>query len=265
MKIIQSYRSLLCSTTLIVLTAMPGTGQDVSATTVNANQIEQIVARYILDHPEVVLESVRRFQVREQAAVKQRSRDAVAAHEKELTSDPASPVLGAKTDGAESLTITAFMDYRCGYCKKVADTLLAVANDAGVRVVVKEFPILGPESVLAAKAALAAAKQGNYEKVHRALMRLSQPFTPEAITRIASEVGLDVARLQNDMESAEIQAAISRNQELAGKLGVESTPSFVIGGEVTAGALSTDALRTLIAEARAASKASGSATAGGGI
>ena len=267
MKNFQSYRSLLATTTLIMLAAMPATAQDSIATTAtpNTDQVERIVARYILDHPEVVLESLRRFHVREQAAAKQRVRDAVAGLAKELTADPGSPVLEAKRDRAGGVTITAFLDYRCGYCKKVDETLVGLIEDAGVRVVVKEFPILGPESVLAAKAGLAAAKQGGYEKMHRGLMRLTQPFTPEAIAAVAAEAGFDAARLRMDMESAEVQAEISRNQELAAKLGVESTPSFVIGTEVTAGALSADAFRERIAALRAASNSRQSATVAGGF
>jgi protein-disulfide isomerase len=205
--------------------------------------IEQIVREYILRHPEVLMESARQYQDRLQAAQKERSRDAVAARLTELQKDPSSPSAG--------VTVVEFFDYRCGFCKKAESTIVKMmANHPDIQFVFKEFPILGPDSLLAAKAGLAAHKQGGYLKFHQALMSLPGPITLEAIQRLAGKQGLDVERLKIDMESPEIQAVLERNRQLAQQAGIGGTPSFVIGSELVPGAIDEAAFEGLIAKAK---------------
>jgi protein-disulfide isomerase len=119
-----------------------------------------------------------------------------------------------------------------------------------VRIVYKELPILGPDSVVAARAALAAHRQGAYRAFHAALMARRGSFDDAAIAALATELGLDAARLRADMERPEIAAQIERNRALARELGIRGTPAFVIGTEIVPGAIDLATMRSLVAKAR---------------
>lgn len=216
---------------------------------------EETIRQYILDHPEVILESMRRYQVRQQEEARQRALAAVAAHQEQLLRDPAAPV-GGNPQG--DVTVVEFFDYRCGYCRRAAPVLRQlVAEDGGVRLVYKELPVLGPESMQAARAALAAHLQGKYARVHDALMAAEGPLTQAAILAAGAAAGLDAERLQADMGGAEVQAALDRNAALAEVLGVDGTPAFVVGGELLAGAATLERLKDLVAQARRPRPAAG--------
>jgi protein-disulfide isomerase len=209
--------------------------------------IEQIVREYILQHPEVLMQSARQYQDRLQAAQKERSRDAVAARLTELQKDPSSPAAGA----AAGVTVVEFFDYRCGFCRKAESTIVKMmASHPDVQFVFKEFPILGPDSLLAAKAGLAAHKQGGYLKFHQALMALPGPITMDAIEKLAGKQGLDVAKLKANMESPEVQEILERNKTLAQQVGVSATPTFFVNSELVPGAMDAPAFEALIAQAR---------------
>ena len=144
-----------------------------------------------------------------------------------------------------------FFDYHCGYCKRTESAIRKLlADHPDVQFVFKEFPILGAESSLAAKAGLAAAKQGGYLKFHQALMDLSGPITMAAIEELASQQGLDVNKLKTEMESAEVQSILTRNRDLARDLGVRATPTFVIGSELVQGAIDGAEFEKFIAQAQ---------------
>jgi protein-disulfide isomerase len=210
--------------------------------------VEEAIRQYILDHPEVILESMRRYQVRRQEEGRQRAAAAIAAHREALLDDPAAP-RGGNRQG--DVTVVEFFDYRCGHCRRAAPLLRQLlAEDGGLRVVYKELPILGPESALAARVALAAHRQGKYEAVHAALMAADGPFTTAAVQAAAVAAGCDPVRLETDMAAPAIQEALDRNAELAAALGVEGTPAFVIGGALVPGTPTLEALKALIAAAR---------------
>jgi len=211
-------------------------------------EIETIIREYLLSHPEVILESVRTAQERQRAEERQRAGAALLARQDELLRDPSSPV-GGNPDG--DVTVVEFFDYHCGHCQRVALTLAElVAEDRNVRVVYKELPILSPESLLAAQAALAANLQGKYGPFHRALMAADGPLGQAAILAIASQVGLDPARLQVDMRSRAVQEALQKNDALARAIGLRGTPAFVIGSELIPGAPDLAGLKALVARAR---------------
>jgi len=216
--------------------------------------IEQIVHDYLLHHPEVISKSLDTFRAQQQAAQQQLRKDAVVARRTELLEDPTSPVAGAETASVE---VVEFFDYRCGYCKRVHATVLnLLAQYPNVRLIFKEFPILGPDSDLAAKAALAAAKQGGYLPMHEALMGLSTaPLTTATIEVLVAKLGLDLALLNAEMESPEIAQSLRRNHDLAAALSIQSTPTFVIGGDVLPGALDAATFANAIAKAEAMQKA----------
>jgi protein-disulfide isomerase len=197
-------------------------------------EIEAIIREYILEHPEVLLESVRLHEERQRMAAIDRSRKALATHEQELLRDKDTPWAGAQSP---EVTVVQFFDYRCGYCKRALGMVSKAAGQPGVRVVYKELPILGPESVEAARVALAAHAQGKYREVHESLMSGSGSMNKDVIEQLASKHGLDLERLKKDMDSPAVSQTLAKNQALAMALGVNSTPTFVIGSEVIPGAL----------------------------
>ena len=234
---------------LVLLPAAPGV-RAAEVLDAGARQAtEEVIRDYLLKHPEVVEQALQVLEQRRREAEKQRARDAVAAHREELLRDPGSPV-GGNPRG--DVTVVEFFDYRCGYCKGVAGTVRQLLEeDPGIRLVYKEFPILGDESLLAAGAALAARAQGRYGAFHDALMAASGPWTLPVLLQVAARVGLDAGKLQADMEAPEIHAAIERNRALAEALGITGTPAFVVGFELVPGALDLHALKALVSQARA--------------
>ena len=169
-------------------------------------------------------------------------------YENDLLNDPMSPAAG-NPEG--DVTIVEFFDYNCPYCRKVAPMIAEfLRDDPELRVIYKEFPVLGPDSMYAAQAALAARRQNRYHEFHRALMRASGPLTEEQVLEIAREVGLDTTKLKADMRDPAIAEAIERNLALARDLGIYATPSLVIDGHVLQGAVKRDKLEELIDQLR---------------
>lgn len=150
------------------------------------------------------------------------------------------------------VTIIEFYDVRCGYCKRLEPVLSRyVADDRNIRRVYKELPILGPASVLGARAVLAARKQGGYDRMKEALMKGSSDITMASIQAEAKRLGLDADRLARDMDDPEIRARIDANMALAQVLGIQGTPALVIGNELIPGAVPVEELRRAVAAARA--------------
>ncbi len=209
---------------------------------------EEIIRDYLLKNPEIVEQALRIIEERQRKAEKQESMKALAAHREDLLSDPRSPV-GGNPRG--SVTVVEFFDFRCPHCKHAAPDVKRLAQeDSDVRIVYKQFPVLGPDSELAARAALAAHAQGKYAALHDAMLAANGPLTLPVILKLAGPAGLDVAKLQADMETPEIRATIERDRALAAAVGITGTPSFVIGTELVPGAVDLATLKALVAEAR---------------
>ena len=235
---------------LIVLVGAAGLRAEHDAATPAQEMIEETVHDYLLSHPDVMIEVFDILRARQEAGQAEQTRQTVAARREALFNDPAAPVAG-NPDG--DVTLVEFFDYRCTYCKRVLPTVIAaLEEDPGLRIVYKEFPILGPESVVAARVALAAHRQApdRYLALHTALMASRGRLTETNALEIAREFGFDVARIAADMGSPEIDRIIERNNALAQELGINGTPGFVIGDRVIPGAIDLDTLRRLIAEAR---------------
>jgi protein-disulfide isomerase len=209
---------------------------------------EQRVREYLLRNPEVILEALQLLEERQRAAEAENVKRVVAERSEEILNDPDAPVGG---NPAGDVTLVEFFDYNCPYCRRVAPTVVELEEaDPDLRIVYKEFPILGPGSEFAARAALAARKQGKYVPFHNALMRATDQVTEQTVIEIAREVGLDIERLEQDMRDPAIEEAIARNLRLANALGINGTPSFVIGQEIVPGAADLETLQDLIARAR---------------
>jgi len=212
-------------------------------------KIESVIRDYLLANPEIVMEALEELDRRVEARAEADRAQALAESREQLERDPASPVLG-NPDG--DVVVVEFFDYQCGYCKQVAEPLRRLLEeDAGVRLVMKEFPILGPASVQGARAALAAARQGLYEEFHWALMGHRGQLSEARVLEIAEASGLDVTRLRADMRDPAIEEKLRNNYRLAESLDIRGTPAFVVGGTLLPGAVPLERLRQVVAEARA--------------
>lgn len=212
-------------------------------------EVEQIVKEYLMKHPEIILEAVSKYQENQRNDDKKKVQQTISSNQRQLRSDPASPSTGSTAPDA--VTVVEFFDYRCGYCKRMASAISKLATGSNVRVVFKELPILGPDSIIAAKAALASRKQGDvYTRFHQDLMALEGTITMASIEKVAARNSLDFAKLKTDMEDPEIKAQIDATQKLAEAIGVNATPSFVIGNELFTGAMDEQELQSNIAKAQ---------------
>jgi protein-disulfide isomerase len=172
----------------------------------------------------------------------------VIAHREALQNDRDSPVLG---DPHGDVTIVEFFDYACGYCKAIEPRLeSALRSDPHVKLILKEFPILTPESLIAARAALASRRQHKYQQFHEALMAYRGPWNEEAIFSTAKSVGLNVDRLRHDMAAPGITNEIIANFNLARGLRIFQTPAFVVGDHILTGPSAQIDFPAVIGEAR---------------
>lgn len=210
--------------------------------------VEQVVEQYLRTHPEVIEQTLQALQAKRQTEKRKRVRSLISTKKAELENDPHSPVSG-NLEG--DVTVVEFFDYRCGYCKRVAGTVTQLQHDdPNVRVVYKDYPILGEASVLAARAALASKTQGKHLAFHEALLATEEELTQETILALATAVDLDTEKLLKDMESPSIQTTIERNRTLARELGINGTPGFIVGTELVPGALELKDLKNLIKKVR---------------
>jgi protein-disulfide isomerase len=234
---------------------------------------EAIVRDYLAAHPDEVGAIVRDYFIKHPEAVgqilaeliKHRSsaptsagaaakpgpdRAAIRGNAAELFASPHQVTLG---DPQGDVTLVEFFDYNCGFCKRaLADTLALLRDETRLKVVLKEFPILGPGSTEAARVAIAARMQdpAKYLAFHQELLGAPGPATEQKALDAAKDQGFDMARLEKDMTSDEVAATIAEDMKLASALGVSGTPSYVIGKDVVLGAIGADALKARIKLAR---------------
>lgn len=212
-------------------------------------EIVRILHEALTQDPSILRDAVAAMQNDDMRRETEASRASIAAHRAALVT-AADPVAG---NPKGSVTIVEFYDTRCPYCRKMEpmmDRLLVQDHD--VRLVYKDLPILGPASVLAAHALLAAQRQNGYEKLRSALMQAPPEYTKADILASARKLGLDDARLAHDMDNPAIEARLSTNLRLASALGIDGTPALVIGDALIPGAAELADLQKAIASARAA-------------
>ena len=211
-------------------------------------EIERIIHDYLIENPEVLVKAFEELERRSDEAKLEQTRAALAEHAKAIYSDPGDYVAG---NPAGDVTIVEFFDYRCGYCKRSFEPLMDfVKKDGNVRLVLKEFPILGPSSLEAAKAAMAAKKQDRYMEMHAGLYAHKGDLDSAAIDAIAKKAGLDVTQMRKDMEDPAFADQVSRTYRLAEALGIDGTPAFVAGGAVFPGMADEERLEQMVANAR---------------
>lgn len=221
---------------------------EISAEEREIMMLDEIIRDFILNNPEVIIESLTRYEAQQRQAEEEQKRQALVASLDALQNDPDSPVVG-NPEG--DVTIVEFFDYRCPYCKRVAPLLEEIlAEDPNVRVVLKEWPILSEESRYAARAALAANMQGKYWGFHMALMTLQGQLDEASVLQAAERLGIDVERMKSDMESEQVEAELQQVYQLAQRIGATGTPAFVIGDQFYGGAIPITSMRQAIELAR---------------
>lgn len=235
------------ATALALLLPLQVAAQDLSE-----DRVRELVLETIRDNPGIVMEAITILQSREAEAQAASQAEVLAGERETLERDPNAPVLG-NPEG--DVTVVEFFDYNCPYCRRVKPEIEALLEaDPNVRLVYREWPILGEGSVFAARAALAAREQGLYEQFHWAMMAMNGRANESSVLRIAEEVGLDVTQLRRDMEAPEVAEHIQTSMRLTQALGLNGTPSFVIGDALVPGIVDVDQLQTLVTDAREAGK-----------
>jgi protein-disulfide isomerase len=206
--------------------------------------IEAVVKDYLLSHPEVIEDALNALQAKRAAAESERQKKAVADNHEAIFEDAQNVVLG---DPNGDVSLVEFFDYNCGYCKRgLADLLALLEKDKHLKVVLKDYPILAPGSIDAATVAMGVKKQLQGEKFlafHKELLLTRGPVGKERALEVARNAGVDMGKLQDDMGEATVRTALATNLKLGDSLGVSGTPSYVLGGEVVAGAVGYDALK----------------------
>jgi len=214
-------------------------------------EVEKVIEEYLVSHPEVVIKAIHVWQQKQQAAEEALRKETIAKLHEDARNG-GSPVWG---NPRGDTTIVEFSDYNCPYCKKSFPRLKGlVSEDGDIRVVMKEFPVLGPGSEYAAKAALAAQRQGKYETFHEAMMTREGRATREAVDQVARQVGMDLDRMKKDMASRDVSLELEKNRIWAERLGITGTPAFVIGDELVPGAVDAATMKRLVEAARSGGK-----------
>jgi protein-disulfide isomerase len=226
----------------VAVTAPAPTDATRQMTSVDAAFGAQVRA-YLLQNPEVIFEAVAEFERRQNSAQGDMDAALLAANYDAIFNDGHSWV-GGNPDG--DITLVEFMDYKCGFCKRAHDAVKTFMEaDGNVRLILKEFPILGPESELASRFAVAVLQVGGndaYALAHDALMLQDDPVTPESLDALAQDLGLDMAEVLGVMDSETVNQILLENRMLAQRLQISGTPSFVMNSEFLRGYLPAEGL-----------------------
>ena len=215
-------------------------------------EIVEVLRRALREDPSILRDALTALEEADTRDRAEARRAAIAANAAALFRDAADPIKGNPNG---DVTIVEFFDVRCGFCKQLHPAMDAlVRRDPNVRVVLKDLPVLGPNSVLAARALLASHRQGRYAAFYDALLALRVEPVEPVLRQQAERVGLDWTRLRRDMDDPAIARRIEANLRLAQTLGIEGTPALVIGETLVPGAVDLPALERLVAEARGAAR-----------
>lgn len=221
----------------LLLTATPTFAFDISAMSdQEKSAFGDAVREYLMANPEVLIESINELETRRAADAAENDKELVAANQQDLFEDGHSWI-GGNPDG--DLTIVEFIDYRCGVCRRFNQEVHDIVEDDGnIRLVLKEFPILGQDSEASSRFAVAVkqiAGDEAYRKAHDALIELRSPATIEALKKVAEDIGVDPDEIVNTMNTEPITAVLRENHQLAERMAIQGTPTFVIGSELLRG------------------------------
>jgi protein-disulfide isomerase len=247
-----SFRLLAPALLALALCGAPPAASAQSFSDTQRGDIEKIIRSYLVSHPEVLEEAINELNKRQAAAEEQKHEASVTENASKIFNSPRGVVLGNR-DG--DVTFVEFFDYNCGYCKRaMADMLDLMKTDPKLKVVLKEFPVLSPGSVEAAQVAVAVRMQDpggkKYLDFHQRLLGGRGPADKARALAAARDAGLDMTRLEKDLASPEVKATIDENFKLAEAMGMNGTPSYVIGKQVVVGAIGLEGLKEKIGLAR---------------
>ncbi|HEY6024862.1 MAG TPA: DsbA family protein [Pseudolabrys sp.] len=245
-------RFLAAASVALLTLAAPQTSRADEFSATQRGEVERIVREYLIAHPEVLQEAMSELEKRQSAAESEKHKAAVKQYSQALFSSPRQVVLG---NPSGNVTFVEFFDYNCGYCKRAMDDMLTLLkDDPKLKVVLKEFPVLGPGSVEAARVAVAVRMQDKtgkkYLEFHQKLLGGRGQADKAHALAVAKDIGLDMTRLDKDMASPEVKATLEESFKLAEALGLNGTPSYVIGEDVVVGAVGLDALKEKVNTSR---------------
>ena len=211
-------------------------------------EMGDIIRQYLMENPEVLRDAMQELERKQQMAEESARSDSLKSMSSEIFRS-GDDLIGGNPKG--KVTLVEFFDYNCGYCKRAfPDVMKMVESDKDLKLVMKEFPILGPGSVYAARAALASRQQGKYWEYHLALMAHEGRIDEGVADQIAEATGLDLKKLKADMGADEVNQVIARNMQLADSLKIQGTPAFIIDETVIPGAVGFEALAAAVKQVR---------------
>ena len=231
------------------LNASPARAADASAfSAAQKDELKKLMREYLLEHPEVISEAITELDTRAEKTKADKRANVLVSRRQEILNPTEGTIIG---NPKGDVTVVEFFDYNCGYCKSMFQAMVEILKeDTKMRLVLKEYPILGPSSVTASRAALASRKQGKYSDFHLALLGYKGSLTDSVVMVIAQNVGLDTRKLQEDMKDPAITEILVKNHNLADELGVEGTPQVIVGDAFLPGAVPKEELVAAISKAR---------------
>ncbi|MGU3540493.1 DsbA family protein [Methylobacterium sp. A54F] len=219
--------------------------------------IEAIIKDYLVKNPDVLQEAIAEGEKRQLETQRLAQAAALKESHEALVNGPHDVVAG---NPQGDITLVEFFDYNCGYCRKaLGDVQALIKGDPKLRVVIKDFPVLGPESLEASQIAVAAKQQLKGDKLfefHQKLLESKGRVNGAKALQVAKDMGLDTAKLQKDAQGPEVKAALAENRGLGDKLGLSGTPAFIVGDEIIPGAVGVDPIRKTIGDVRQCGHAS---------
>lgn len=212
------------------------------------DELGTIIRDYLMKNPEVLRDAFQELERKTQAEKDEMAKKAIVSEADNIFRADGDLVVG---NPKGSITMVEFMDYNCGYCKRSFPVIQKLIEaDKDLKIVIKEFPILGPGSTYAARAAIASAEQGKYWEMHQALVEVRGAVDQVKVLQLAQSIGIDVEKLRKDMESEKINKIIARNMNTAEALGIQGTPAFLVDDKLIPGAVGFAALSGVISSIR---------------
>jgi protein-disulfide isomerase len=249
------FRVLAAAPLALVLGAAPA----LALSEADRAEVRDTIRAYLLENPEIVKEAIEALEKKQAEAAELAASQAVASRKDKIFDSTHQAVIGKP---AGDVTVVEFFDYNCGYCSKALDDVNAlIKSDPSVRVVIKEFPILSKGSMEAAQVSVAVRMQApeRYGEFHNKLFaareETGKPADRALAMVVAKELGLDMARIDKDVQSPEVRATLEESYELAQALAVNGTPAFVVGEEVLHGAVGLDQIKARVQAVRTCGKA----------
>jgi protein-disulfide isomerase len=250
------FLTFLAAAATALLVAVPAVAQAPAFNDAQRNAIRQIIKEYLIANPEVIQEAMGELERRQKEGERQARLKIIEDRNGPLFSTKGAAVYGNATG---DVTLIEFFDYNCGFCKRShADVQKLLGEDKSLRIISRDFPVLGPGSVEAATVAVALMEQFKSDRMwqfHSRLLSARGQANQKMALDAARELGADMAKLQRDMAKPEVRQAIEENVQVADALGLTGTPSYVIGDDVVVGAVGFDELKTRIANVRKCGKA----------